>query len=359
MKKQLYKLILALLLIPIAMNANDPGKFKHEKSKSKKEFSVNADATLKVDNRYGNVDVISWNENRIVIEVKITVSGDNEEKVEKQLDMIEVEFEDNRSLVSAKTIIDKNKSSWSWNWGRKSNVNYEINYKIKVPITNNANLINDYGSISLNELKGDASINCDYGSIIIGDLYSNNNKINIDYTNNSSIGFMKGGSINADYSKFTIEEAGNVKLNADYTTSAFEKIHDLSYNCDYGSLTVQNAKSVVGNGDYLTVKLGSVSNSVKIDADYGSIRIENLMNGFKSVDISSSYTGIKIGIPENASFNFELQLSYAGFKRDEGMFNLTKQIVKSSSKYYEGYANKPNSDSFIKINSDYGSVSFY
>ncbi|MGB5362984.1 MAG: hypothetical protein WBN17_06750, partial [Aureibaculum sp.] len=144
-----------------------------------------------------------------------------------------------------------------------------------------------------------------------------------------------------------------------YTTSAFEKIHDLSYNCDYGSLTVQNAKSVVGNGDYLTVKLGSVSNSVKIDADYGSIRIENLMNGFKSVDISSSYTGIKIGIPENASFNFELQLSYAGFKRDEGMFNLTKQIVKSSSKYYEGYANKPNSDSFIKINSDYGSVSFY
>ncbi|MGB5362475.1 MAG: hypothetical protein WBN17_04135, partial [Aureibaculum sp.] len=186
MKKQLYKLILALLLIPIAMNANDPGKFKHEKSKSiKKEFSVNADATLKVDNRYGNVDVISWNENRIVIEVKITVSGDNEEKVEKQLDMIEVEFEDNRSLVSAKTIIDKNKSSWSWNWGRKSNVNYEINYKIKVPKTNNANLINDYGSISLNELKGDASINCDYGSIIIGDLYSNNNKINIDYTNNS------------------------------------------------------------------------------------------------------------------------------------------------------------------------------
>ncbi len=360
MKKQLYKLILALLLIPIAANAHDIGKFKHEKSKSiKKEYSVNADATLKIDNRYGNVDVISWNENRIVIEVKITVRGDNEEKVVKRLDMIDVEFEGSRSLVSAKTIIDKNKSSWSWSWGRKSNVNYEINYKIKVPITNNANLMNDYGSISLNELKGDASINCDYGKIIIGDLHSSNNKINIDYTNNSSISYMKGGSINADYSKFTIEEAGNVKLNADYTTSVFEKVNDLSYNCDYGSLNIQNAKSVVGNGDYLTVKLGSISNSIKIDSDYGSIRVEDLMNGFDSVIISSSYAGVKIGIPENANFNFELQLSYAGFKRDEGMVNLTKQIVKSSSKYYEGYVNKQNSGSFIKINSNYGSVSFY
>ncbi len=317
MKKQLYNLILALLFIPIAANANDIGKFKHEKSKSiKKEYSVNADATLKVDNRYGNVDVISWNENRIVIEVKITVRGDNEEKVLDKLDRIDIEFEGSRSLVYAKTIIDKNKSSWSWNWGRKSNVNYEINYRIKVPITNNANLINDYGSISLNELKGDASINCDYGKIIIGELHSINNKINIDYTNNSTVGYMKGGSINADYSKFTIEEAGNVKLNADYTTSIFEKINDLTYNCDYGSLTIDEASSVIGNGDYLSAKLGTIAKTVKIDADYGSIKIENLRDGFESVDISTSYAGIKIGIPKNSSFNFELQLSYAGFIGD-------------------------------------------
>lgn len=360
MTTKLFNIFIALLFIPIALSATETDKFKHEKSKTiKKEFTVNSDALLKINNRYGNVDVISWEGNNVVIEVKITVSGNDEDKVIKRLDMIDVEFESSRSEVSAKTIIEKKSSNWSWNWGRKNNVNYQINYKVKVPITNNVNLMNDYGNISLNEIKGDASINCDYGKIIIGELHSDNNKINIDYTNDSSIGLMNGGSINADYSKFTVEEGGDIKLNADYTTSVFEKVDNVSYNCDYGSLKVNKAVSVIGNGDYLSTKLGTISKEVKIGADYGSIRIENLLDGFSNVTISSDYAGIKIGIPKNSDFNFELQLGYSGFKRDDSILNFTKQIVKSSSKFYEGYANKQNSSSFIKINSEYGGVTFF
>lgn len=360
MTTKLFNIFIALLFIPVTLSATEIDKFKHEKSKTiKKEFTVNSDALLRINNRYGNVDVISWNGNTIVIDVKITVSGNDEDKVVKRLEMIDVEFESSRSEVSAKTIIEKRSSSWSWNWGRKNNVNYQINYKVKVPITNNVHLQNDYGNISLNEIKGDASINCDYGKIIIGELHSDNNKINIDYTNDSSIGLMNGGSINADYSKFTVEEGGDIKLNADYTTSVFEKVDKVSYNCDYGSLKVNKAASVIGNGDYLSTNLGTISKEVKIGADYGSIRIENLLDGFSNVTISSDYAGIKIGIPKNSDFNFELQLGYSGFKRDDSVLNFTKQIVKSSSKFYEGYVNGQNSSSFIKINSEYGGVTFY
>ncbi len=358
MMKKLYKLTIALLFISIAVNATEIDKYKYEKSKSiKKEFTVNADALLKINNRYGNVDVISWNGNKIVIEVKITVKGNDEDKVIRRLDMINVDFEGSRSLVSAKTVIEKKSSNWSWSWGRKSNVNYQINYKVKVPITNNVNLMNDYGNISLNEIEGDAYINCDYGKIIIGDLHSNNNKINIDYCSASTISKMNGGSINADYSKFTVENAGKIGLNADYTTSVFENLKTLNYNCDYGSLKVNNGASIVGNGDYLTTRLGSISKKVDITSDYGSIRIEELKSGFDSVTINGDYCGIKIGVP-NAPFNFAIKLSYGSFKRDEEEFEFIKQIVKSSSKYYEGYFKSQNSGSTIKIDSDYGSVTF-
>lgn len=360
MKKQLYKLLFALFFIPLVALANDNDKDKYEKSKSiKKEYTVNADALLRIDNRYGNVDVTSWNENRVVIEVKITVSGNDEDNVLKRLEMIDVKFEASRSEVYAQTLIEKNKSKWSWSWGKKSNINYKINYTIKVPVTNNIDLDNDYGNISLNEIRGDASINCDYGKIMIGELHSKNNKINIDYTNESTIGFMNGGSINADYSKFTLEEAGDIKLNADYSTSVFEKMNNINYNCDYGSLKVNNGRSVIGNGDYLSTKLGSISKIVKIDADYGSIRIDNLMDGFEYVEISSNYAGIKIGVPKSSAFDFKLQLSYSGFKRDDDRFSFSQQIVKSSSKYYEGYFKSKNAGPYIKIDSDYGGVTFY
>ncbi len=357
--KKLYKLTIALLFVSLAINATEIDKYRYEKSKSiKKEFTVNADALLKINNRYGNVDVTSWNGDKIVIEVKITVSGNDEDKVLRRLDMIDVDFEGSSSYVSAKTVIEKKSSSWSWSWGRKSNVNYQINYKVKVPITNDINLMNDYGSIYLNEIEGEASINCDYGKIIIGELHNSNNKINIDYCSASTIGRMKGGSINADYSKFTVEEAGKIRLNADYTTSVFENLKSLSYNCNYGSLKIHNGASVIGNGDYLTTRLGSISKKVDINSDYGSIRIENLQEGFDSVTINGDYCGIKIGVP-NSAFNFVLKLSYGSFKREGDNYEFIKQIVKSSSKYYEGYFKSQNSGSIIKIDSDYGSVTFY
>jgi len=359
MMKKLYKLTIALLFIPLIAFANDHDKYKYEKSKLlKKEYTVNANALLKINNRYGNVDVTSWNGNKVIIEVKITVSGNDEDKVIRRLEMIDVDFEGSSNLVSAKTVIEKKSSNWSWSWGKKSSVNYQINYKVKVPITNNINLMNDYGNIYLNEIEGDANINCDYGKIIIGDLHSNNNKINIDYCNSSTISKMNGGSINADYSKFTVEEAGKVGLNADYTTSVFESLRAIDYNCDYGSLKVNNGSSVIGNGDYLTTRLGSISKKVAITSDYGSIRIEELQSGFDSVEINGDYCGIKIGTP-NTPFNFVLKLSYGSFKRDDGRYEFIKQIVKSSSKYYEGYFKDKNSGSIIKIDSDYGSVTFY
>ena len=354
----IHKMLFILLMIPVMSFATDKEKGKYKKSKSiKKEYTVNSDALLRINNRYGNVDVTSWDKNQVVIEVKITVSGNNEEKVIKRLGLIDVKFDASRGEVYAKTVIDKNSSSWSW-WGKKSGVHYQIDYKVKVPVTNSARLNNDYGNIYLNELKGDASINCDYGKIIIGDLYSTNNKINIDYCSSSTIAKMNGGSINADYSKFTVEEAGDIRLNADYTTSVFESLKNLNYNCDYGSLKANRARSIVGDGDYLTTRLGQITKKVAITSDYGSIRIEDLKEGFDSVTINGDYCGIKIGTPD-APFNFVLKLSYGSFKRGDSGYDFIKQIVKSSSKYYEGTYKNGSSKSRITIDSEYGSVTFY
>ena len=356
--KNMYKILLICLLIPMIGNANPhPKKGKYEKSKTiNKEFNVNADALLKINNKYGNVDVVSWNENRVVIDVKITVSGNNEDKVMSRLEQINVHFEGSSSLVSAKTVIEKSSSNW---FGSNNNMNYQIDYKVKMPTTNDANLVNDYGTISLNELKGKADINCDYGKILIGSLYHDDNSINIDYTSNSVIEFMKSGNINADYSKLRVEKAKSIDLNADYTTTVFENIENLDFNCDYGKIEVENGNVIIGNGDYLTMRFGTIYKKIRIDSDYGGIRINKLMKDFDSVYINSDYTGIKIGLDSNAAFNFIAKMSYGGFSYDGDNINYIKKVVKSSSKYYEGYVNKENSGSKIEISSDYGSVKLF
>ena len=355
-----FPLLLLFLVVPLLVSAGDgklKGKYTKEKT-IKKEFSVNADALLKITNSYGNLSITSWNENRVMIEVHIKTNGNNEEKVQKKLNQITVNFESSSSMVSAKTIFNNSKSSWGWNWGSSNNVNMQINYTIKLPIKNSVNLNNDYGSIILDRIDGHAKINCDYGRLEIGELRGRNNQLNFDYTSKSTIGFIKSGIINADYSGFTIEKAGDLIIKADYTNATVEKMENLDYNSDYGKIEIGEAKNVHGTGDYITVKLGTIHGNVDIVADYGSVKIAKMAADAGNLKVRSDYTGVKIGYDPDYHFNFEIKTSYAGVSGKDD-FEISISQVKNTSKYYKGYYGSANSKNSVNIISDYGGITFY
>ena len=358
--KTIHKLALLLLLIPSVVMANNEidKKKRYEKSKTiSKKFDVNSNATLEISNKFGDVNVSSWDQNRIEIDVKITVKGNDEDKLEDILEKIRVDFTNSSSLVTAKTILG-NKNNWGF-WKKKKKISYTIDYTVKMPITNNAKLNNDYGGIVLDELEGTADINCDYGKITIGDLKGNDSTINLDYCSSSSVDSMKDGDINIDYSQLSVDSATNVDLSMDYSTMKFGEVGDVSFSADYGSLVVDNANSASGTSDYTGVKFGTINKSLKLNTDYGSVRIKNLANGFDFVDINTEFASVKIGLSPNISFDFVLDLQYAGFKRDNSNINMRKSIKKNNKAHYEGTYGKGNSNSKITIKSEYGGVTFY
>ena len=352
-----YNITFLLLLIPFITLANNPIKEKYSEVKViKKEFNVNSNATLTIDNSYGNLDIVTWNENRIVFEITITTNGKDSDEVRTKLKEISVEFSNSSNHVSAKTIFSKTKSKW-WDWNGSDNVNMKINYVVKMPITNNVDLSNDYGSINLDKLEGHAKINCDYGKITTKELMADNNDIEFDYTSNSYFEYIKSGTINADYGGFTVAKTKQLFIEADYTNSKVEIGEQVEYNCDYGSITVDKVNYLKGDGDYLTVVVGDVYKSVDITADYGSIKIKNMTANANNINIDSDYVGIKIGYDPNYHFNFELDLDYADL-RDQDGFEFTSKRIESTDKYYKGYYGDSNTTNTIKITSDYGSVSF-
>ncbi len=350
---KLYKLLFLFILIPGIIIANDK---KHEKSKTiNKTFNVNKNATLYINNKYGNVNVTTWNENRIVIDVKITVKGDDLSAVERKLKDIDVRFEATSSLVEARTIIEDTKSSWSW-WGN-NNTNYKINYFVKMPVTNNADLNNKYGNIELDKLEGKSNISCGYGKIQIDQLLNDFNNINIDYCSSSEINFIKSGNLNADYSKINVNKSNILRVNSDYSTVRIGTAGDVTFNSDYGSISADDVSSITGNSDYASIKIGTLKKTLKIDTDYGSVRVQDILKGFDSITIDGSYAGIKLGTNSDNNFNFTVDLGYAGFGYPENQVEVFKSIQKSSKKYYEGTFGKGKTNSTITIKSRYGGVS--
>lgn len=357
MKIKLNFLFISLLLSQLTY-AESGWNGRHTKEKTiKKEYTVNKEALLKINSSYGNINIITYSGNTISIEVKIKTNGNDLDKVEEKLNNISVDFEASSNLVSAKTIFNKNKSNSWWNWGKSSNVNMEINYLIKLPITNSVDLNNDYGNINLDRLEGHAKIICDYGKITTKELMADNNYISFDYTNNSYFEYIKSGKINADYSGFTVAKTKNLEINADYSKSVVEIAENVSYTCDYGSITIQKANNVKGKGDYLTARFGEIYKNIQINADYGSIKVDRMTANAGNIAIDSDYTGVTIGYDSGYQFNFDITLEYASLRGSDD-FQITKQKVQSSEKYYQGYYGNSNTKNLIKITSDYGSVTF-
>ncbi|SNY99432.1 hypothetical protein [Flagellimonas pacifica] len=361
MKTLLYKYVfLALTLLPMALSANTGkmgGKYTKEKT-IKKEFNVNSDALFKVKNSYGNLNITSWNEDRVVIEVHIKTNGNNEEKVQDRLNEIDVSFENNASMVSARTLFGDRDRNWGWKWGKRNNVSVQVNYTIKIPVKNSVHLSNDYGNIYLDRVDGHAKINCDYGKIDVGELRGRNNELRFDYTSRSTFDYINSGEIIADYSGFTVEKAGDLNVRADYTNAVIKEMGNLDYSSDYGSIQVDNLNNINGNGDYIGVKLGTVHGNVSITSDYGSLKISEMAPDAGDMNIKTDYTGVKIGYNPGYHFDFEISTEYAGVSgKDAFEINISKE--KSSEKYYKGYYGKENSGNTVYINSEYGGVTFY
>ena len=331
---------------------------KHTKEKKiKKEFKVDANSNLSINNSYGNVDITTWDQNRVVIEVFIKTNGNDEEKVEKKLEEIGVEFEQNSAGVSAKTRFSKDEKSW-WKevFGSSSNVNMEVNYIVKAPLGNHLDINNDYGGIYIDKTTGNAKISCDYGKIDIGELRGKANYLNFDYTRNSNIGYVTNAEINADYSDYEIGEAEQLTVSADYSKSKVGKVYKMEFNCDYGSVDIDKVKVLIGNGDYLTARINRIFTSADINLDYGSLSIEKVIKGTKNIKIDTDYAGVKIGYDSEMSFNFDVNTSYGSIGGLDGL-NVKKKENKTTGNSASGtYGTGTGAQ--VDISTSYGSVKF-
>jgi hypothetical protein len=359
MKKQSYKpgilLLISLLLVSFTVTAEEVTKEFH------KEYTAGANTTLDINNRYGDVVIESWDQNRVVIDVKVTVEVPNKEKAEKLLSYIEVRFSEGQNLISAKTVIDDKFSFSGWGGGSKR---FSIDYKIKMPAETALTLVNKYGNTDIDELHGLLNIDIRYGNLSAGKLTRGNTK--------------PLSKINIAYGKGTIDETGWLDLYIRYCGSMdITKSQALLLDSKYSKLFLGDASSLVGESKYDNIRINNINNLVldngytevnigslakKLDytGSYGSFSVERVPAGFESLEVDTRYMGIKLGIAESANYKLDAKVSYGGLKYDEDKLSTQKRIVQNNSNEVTGtMGNDESTSSTVTVNSSYGSVRLY
>lgn len=293
-----------------------------------KSYSVSGNDKLALDNKYGRVNINTWNKNEVKVDVQIKVGASDDETAQKLIDAISISDSKDGNTVSFRTNFGYGNSS-IWNLFNNMNDRHraEVNYTVYMPSTMSLDLRNRYGSSSLPNLSGKVTIDNAYGSLVARALTNSSNEFNFHYC------------------EVNIEEVKGCDL-----------------NLSYGSLKLGTVGRLEANVNYAPIDIEKLNNSGTINAKYGGgVKIGEISKALKSLDIDSKYSSVNIGLRGDENFDFDVTVKYGSFNFDENRLKITSKSPDDSRGYrptknYRGYAGNSNSNNKININTTYQSV---
>jgi hypothetical protein len=360
MKKSAYRsgtlLLAAIFLLPFTMNAQE------ELTKEfHKDYKATRSTTLDLSNKYGDVVVQTSETDQVVIDIKVTIKYPNRERAEKLLGYIDVVFEEEPNLISAKTVIDEKFSFTGWSGESRR---FSIDYNVKMPVWMDLKLANRYGNTELDDLSGSVAIDIKYGNLTAAKLTRGNEKP----MNNISLAYGKGSIEEAGWLNAIIRYCGNfavtksqaILLDSRYSKVQLGSTSSVVGETKYDNLKIDKINNLVLDAGYTDINIGTLAKKLNFKVGYGSFNVEKVPAGFESIEVESRYTGIRIGIDESASYNLEGRVSYGGLKFNEENYQNRKRIVENNSTIIEGVVGKEASPSSnVKVEASYGSIKLY
>ena len=297
-----------------------------------KTYSVDRNDKLAVNNQFGKVTVHTWAKNEIKVDVEVKAFEATDYDAAKLLETVNIADSRSNNVISFKTTFEKTSMNV---WSRIKNGNEErrgvqVNYEIYMPGKNALDITNRYGSTVVPDFDGPVNISSSYGSFTSGSLDNPANQVKVTYGAANMEGYSNGNLI-----------------------------------VSYGSLKLEEADKVNATIKYSGAKIAKLSNGGNFELSYASgFKIDDVDRNVKNLNINSSYSGVTLGIDENADFDFDVTVSYAGFNYNNQKMTLVNQLTDAGkaktwnpTKNYKGSMGK-GSDSKIVIKSNYGGVKF-
>ena len=105
---------------------------------------------LYINNKYGNIKVVSWNQPQMKVDIQIIANGTSKEKLIDLLNLITIEESKDFNQISLITHMgDQIETTWNNLTGKNKSTSYEVNYLISMPQKNALSISARYGKISL------------------------------------------------------------------------------------------------------------------------------------------------------------------------------------------------------------------
>ena len=318
-------------------------------------------------NKYGTVNVKSWNNNSVKIDINIVVNANNQRDADKTFDRIQVNFTNTFGYVKAETMIGEEKGGW---WPNGNAQDFKINYEVWMPTGNQLDLKNRYGNSIVGNLNGKLTAEIKYGDLRT-DVLGNDADLNIGYgkatlakVGNLSGQVSYGGlfiteardvQLDSKYSEVKVDRGGTLRITSKYDNFTLGNIDDLRLQTKYADVRLQSGRLAYVTAQYTDIKIGALSETADADLTYGSLQVAELGKGFSGVNVVGKYTDVEISMERGTSSRFDVVGDYADLHLTSSA--VVRNHEKSGNhESKEGYIGDANARGLVKARLNYGDL---
>ncbi len=165
----------ALFILMAITSVMASGQFTETREMNKK-YMVTPETKIEISNKYGKIDLHTWDKDSVVIQVTVKVEEKKLSKLEQTLDDIDFEFTNSGHYLIARTIVGNSRNPIENEIQKfretilQAGSNIEINFGIWLPGKNNIKVENKFGDIFLDDFEGETEITLSNGNLKAHDL---------------------------------------------------------------------------------------------------------------------------------------------------------------------------------------------
>ncbi|MDT8393685.1 MAG: DUF4097 family beta strand repeat-containing protein [Bacteroidales bacterium] len=327
--KKMYKInslffLLAMMLFSLQASAEE-----HKKTFSE-SYQVNAGAEVIISNEYGNVNVSTWAENKVTVDITVTIKAKSQEKAEKAMEKVDVSISGNASLVKAITTVKDGLNC--------KNCEFQINCDVKMPASNQLELKNSFGNTRVGDLSGSADLTVRYGNLNLGKLENKENKIDIKF-GDAEIAYLKAAELKMAYGALEIGKAEYLDLYARFTSFEVGEVSELLIDAEYESSEIGSVDVIRGKTNFHGFEIDELFDKMDLISTYGEISVKRVSGGFSLIDISNQFGEIELGISSSASYSLVAESSFGDIDFPESraeVMHFKEEHFKSSVEAFIG-----------------------
>ena len=306
-----------------------------QQSSLQKIVSLNKISPIKISSSNRNINVISWNDDKVKIVfegVPATKSSDIDENMEKlgvtvhQLGNnfnIMIKEGDYSSINSMNDFDRDDESLKTSNSNAKTAIPHKLKEKksisIYIPQGNKLKIDSHYGNIDFKnyfpELNLDitnGSVEADsIGSLHLSSKYANFSAIDIEH---AEVDFINGN--------FTVNNINTAEMDTKYSTIEITTIKDISISSTNDEYILDEVNEIKAAKNYGNFRIGKLVRNIEFSGTNSEVKVRNIAATVSNIMIDDKYADIRI--PLKSIKNFKIK--YTGpYSNINALFDIQKE----------------------------------